>query len=172
MTHAAPTDEAAAPRFLVDGMLGNVARDLRLLGYDAIFGEQLPDPELLHLAQNQGRVLLTRDRALARRARDLPCVLLTENAPRRQVLEVLSSLGLGPSPAGPFSRCLACNGRLVELPAEDAASAVPDHVTVTAHNFLGCRDCGRVYWPGTHRTRLQERVREVLGALLPPRGPV
>lgn len=163
------TEEA---RFLVDAMLGNVARDLRLLGYDAAFGARLADPELLHLAQSQRRILVTRDRELALRARGLPCVLVAEPVPRLQVLEVLSTLGLGAPPDGPFSRCLACNGRLEDLGAEEAAAAVPDHVAATAPGFLACDSCGRVYWPGSHVDPLRRRVREVLGALHPPRARV
>lgn len=160
------------PRFLVDEMLGNVARDLRLLGYDATSGTGHTDPELLHLAQSQGRTLLTRDRNLARRARGVACLLVGEPVPRRQIVEVLRAFGLGASPGGPFSRCLACNGSLRGLPADEAAVGVPDHVAITAIDFRECPQCGRIYWPGTHLNRLRQRIRELLGSLHPPRARV
>ena len=59
------------PRFLVDAMLGHVARDLRLLGLDARYAAGLDDPAILALAQRDGRRLITCDAELARRARDL-----------------------------------------------------------------------------------------------------
>ena len=51
------------PRFLVDSMLGKVARWLVLMGYDASFagGKSPSDLELLERARREDRVLLTRD---------------------------------------------------------------------------------------------------------------
>jgi uncharacterized protein with PIN domain len=37
--------------------------------------------------------------------------------------------------------------------------------TWASHNaFYRCRACDRVYWPGSHHTRLQRLVAEVLSA--------
>lgn len=150
------------PRFLVDAMLGNVARDLRLLGYDAEFRPDLPDPALLRLAQREGRVLVTRDRALAQRARNVRCVRVAATSPAEQTREVLAALPPHRRPAA-WSRCLACNGRL--RPASEAeAERVPDHIALRHRGELvACERCGRMYWPGTHAPRLAERIGRLLG---------
>ena len=48
-------------KFLADGMLGKLARWLRMLGQDVIYSTQLNDNELLGLAKAECRVLLTKD---------------------------------------------------------------------------------------------------------------
>lgn len=139
-------------------MLGNVARDLRLLGYDAEFRPELPDPALLGLAQRDGRILVTRDRALHRRARGVRCVLVTASDPRRQTAEVLRALPPH-HPPRPWTRCLVCNGRLEPADRDRVLQRVPDHVAVAHDRFLACPGCGRVYWAGSHTARLGARLR-------------
>ena len=56
----------AAPRFAADEMLARLARWLRVLGWDTTLQPELPDPELVFLANEQRRILLTRDRNLLR----------------------------------------------------------------------------------------------------------
>ncbi|NLF02923.1 MAG: hypothetical protein GX601_18320 [Anaerolineales bacterium] len=54
-------------RLLLDGMLGRLAKWLRLLGYDAEYDNSASDTELARRARAEGRVLLTRDYELANR---------------------------------------------------------------------------------------------------------
>ena len=145
-------------------MLGNVARDLRLLGLDAVFAPDVPDPELLRRAQRERRVLVTRDRGLAARARGVRCVLVHSTLPRDQVLEVLPLVP--PTAVAPLTRCLVCNQRLQRAGREQVLARVPDHVALTHGRFRVCPGCGRVYWPGTHTQRLFQRLRWLRAALL------
>ena len=55
-------------RLLADGMLGTLAKWLRLLGYDTAYDNVAADPELARRARSEGRVLLTRDRELSKRS--------------------------------------------------------------------------------------------------------
>ncbi len=156
------------PRFLLDAMLGNVARDLRLLGYDAAYVREGPDGAVLRQAQGEARILVTRDAGLAARAVGVRCVLLHEPDPQRQAVELLRTLRLPATATRPFCRCIACNGPLASVPAAEAWAAVPDHVAHSCRHFRRCRGCGRTYWDGTHRSRLAQRVSDLLGALQPP----
>jgi uncharacterized protein with PIN domain len=157
-------------RFVVDAMLANVARDLRLLGYDAAYFRDAEDLRLLRIAQSEERVLVTRDRALAARAGGLPSVLVTAEEPENQAAEVLRALGLAPDRDEAYSRCLTCNHRLESAPRDEAAALVPDHVATAAEGFLRCPSCRRVYWRGSHATRLNARVDEILASLHPGEG--
>ncbi len=152
------------PRFLVDAMLGNVARDLRLLGLDAVFFPDVPDPELLRRAQKERRILVTRDRGLAGRAQGVRCVLVHSALPHHQVLEVLPLVP--PAAIAPLTRCLVCNQRLQTAGRGQVRPRVPDHVALAHGRFRTCPGCGRVYWRGTHTRRLLERVRWLRTALL------
>ena len=56
--------------FIVDSMLGKLATWLRLTGNDAMFSTKINDNEFLRIAIDTGRVLLTSDEELYRRAVD------------------------------------------------------------------------------------------------------
>jgi len=55
------------PRFVADAHLGRLARYLRLLGFDTLYGNDPGDAELARLSASEHRILLTRDRALLMR---------------------------------------------------------------------------------------------------------
>ena len=56
-------------RFVVDGMLGSLARWLRMLGHDVDYDAERNDDALLKIATGEDRILLTRDEQLYGRAR-------------------------------------------------------------------------------------------------------
>jgi uncharacterized protein with PIN domain len=152
------------PRFLVDAMLGHVARDLRLLGLDARYAGGLDDPAVLGLAQRDGLRLITCDAALARRARSLLHLRVRSRYREEQVREVLRSLPRNVAVA-PFSRCLACSEPLRRLSGAQAARFVPDHVAWSAEEFWYCRGCRKAYWRGSHVSGLEQRARDLIGFL-------
>jgi len=132
-------------------MLGKLARRLRALGYDTRFVRYLPDIRLIALARYEQRIVLTRDHDLARRASERSFLVHSQEA-ETQLQEVAGHFQL--SPHAPFTRCLACNSRLVSLPRGQAKGRVPLYVERSFKNFKECPDCGRVFWPGTHHERL------------------
>ncbi len=132
---------------LLDGMLGRLARRLRLLGYDAEYDNQASDAQLARRARAEGRVLLTRDRELAGR-RGLRTVLVHSEQVNEQIREVQAALG--PPPAPPLSRCSLCNVPLESVSPQDVADLVPPYVLRTHDSFRRCPACGRVYWRGSH----------------------
>lgn len=140
-------------KLLVDGMLGRLARWLRILGYDTVFERKADDWTLIHLARAEGRLLLTRDRQLATR-RIVPTLLIESEELAAQVRQVIAVLG--PSPTGAFSRCPVCNQRLMPLSHNKARDRVPAHVHRTQGKFCLCPECDRVYWQGTHWDRMKE----------------
>ena len=58
------------PRFSADEMLGSLARWLRLMGYDTIYERDSSDTAILERARVDERILLTRDKKLAERAKE------------------------------------------------------------------------------------------------------
>lgn len=55
-------------KFVADHMLGRLAKWLRILGFDTLFLTDVPDEEILKKARGENRIILTRDRALAKEA--------------------------------------------------------------------------------------------------------
>lgn len=147
-----------SPRLLADGMLGTLAKWLRLLGYDTAYDNQASDPELAHRARAEGRVLLTRDQELAARS-GLRTLLIESEVLEEQVEQVQDALA--PPPQPPFSRCPVCNTALEPVSREEIADQVPPYVLKTQTEFHRCPGCGRIYWPGTHVDRMRRRLSEL-----------
>jgi uncharacterized protein with PIN domain len=146
--------------FIVDGMLGRLAKWLKILGFDVFF-QPGPDDLILAEARREGRTLLSCDRELIRRAGGLPALLIESPSWKDQVLHVLDHFDLRAA-ARPFSRCLECNAPLKPLSRDAAGNLVSPHVLATADEFSLCPNCGRCYWPGTHHAAMAETIRRFL----------
>jgi uncharacterized protein with PIN domain len=146
-------------RFVADVMLGRLARWLRALGFDTLYFHDAPDRRLLAVALAEGRRLLTRDAALARRAREAGFLVRAEGLDG-QIREVTEALRLAPDRA--LSRCLECNGRLVPAEPEAVRHRVPPYTFATQREFRACLGCDRVYWAGTHVAGIARRLQPYL----------
>jgi len=146
-------------RFILDGMLGALARWLRICGYDTEYINNTPDEELIRRAADERRALLTRDRMLYRKAIKMGAdALLVEG---RSDVEKLASVSRGfDLELDPTrSRCPQCNGLLITVDKEAVRDKV-SHRTFEAYNeFWVCRSCGKVYWRGSHWNNIVETVK-------------
>jgi uncharacterized protein with PIN domain len=128
-----------------------------MMGFDTVYRSCLDDPELVRTSVEQQRALLTRDRGLLKHRVLTRGYWLRETDSRRQLAEVLDRFGLK-GVLRPFTRCMACNGVLVDLAKEAAVEKVPPRVAAEFEEFRECPDCGRVYWPGSHYRRMREWI--------------
>lgn len=142
-------------RFVVDGMLGSLARWLRILGYDTDYANQRDDPELVRIARAEDRVLLTRDRELASR-RGVRTLLVESQSLDDQLAQVTAAFPLPPGTHP--GRCSVCNTVLVEATREEVAHRVPRYVLKRHPHFQCCPGCDRVYWRGSHWRNMQARL--------------
>ncbi len=146
-------------KLLLDGMLGRLAKWLRLLGYDTAYFPDLDDHELVRLARAKGRVLLTRDRELAHR-RGLNSLLVESDDLEEQLRQVISELHLETD--RPFSRCPVCNTPLQEIEKPLVKSRVPPYVFRTKDHFRLCPKCDRIYWRGTHWANMRKEIAQII----------
>jgi hypothetical protein len=108
-----------------------------------------------------GRVILTRTKSVERRFQDRRLVFIRENDPLLQLVQVVRALELKPEEGRPFSRCMSCN-RLIEPVARQAVMGrVPAYVWHQHTRFHTCRQCGRIYWPGSHHDRMTKQIAAV-----------
>lgn len=144
------------PRFAADANVGRLARWLRALGYDCVYVPHVDDTQLVRLALAESRVLLTRDQDLTRRrvitAGQLGCVLIRHDSVQAQLRQVVTELGLDREQA--LSRCLECNVELRPRPRSAVANRLPPRVLSSRSGFSECPRCGRVYWAGSHFSRM------------------
>jgi hypothetical protein len=148
----------ADTRFLVDCMMGTLAKWLRILGFDTVYETRLDDHSLVRLARAEGRLLLTRDRNLARR-KGLAVLFIESESVDEQLVQVLSAVRSRDH--APFSRCPVCNAPLEQVPKYEAWGQVPPFVFQTQQEFHLCPECNRFYWRGTHWQKMVARVKEL-----------
>ncbi|RJF99226.1 Mut7-C RNAse domain-containing protein [Noviherbaspirillum saxi] len=150
-------------RFIADAHLGQLARNLRMLGFDVLYRNDYSDAEVARIAADDGRIVLTRDRdLLIRKEIVYGCYLHAINGDE-QLSEVLVRFDLARS-AQAFSRCLNCNGILQTVAKRDVEHRVPLHSRLVYDRFYECQGCAHVYWEGSHVVRMRQRVAEMLGS--------
>jgi uncharacterized protein len=149
------------PRFLVDAMLGRLARWLRVLGCDTRYEAAAEDDDLVRESLAEGRILLTRDRGIPRRWWVDNCFVVAGDDPMVQLREVVKHFGLDPR-RRLFTRCTLCNTPLQILDAEETVRHVPAALRDRHERFVRCPSCGRLYWEGSHVDRMRRRLEEAL----------
>jgi len=143
-------------RFAADVMLGKLAKWLRVLGQDVIYGRHLSGAGLIHAARQENRIILTRDRRL--RLRQSHDSLFVESDDfREQLRQVVSTFHLVRS-RDLFRRCLICNYLLQPRAKASVKEAVPEYVFSTQEHFFWCANCHRIYWPATHHQKMLQEL--------------
>ncbi|MBT6603760.1 hypothetical protein HOB36_01575 [Candidatus Bathyarchaeota archaeon] len=146
------------PSFILDGMLGSLARWLRIAGYDSIYFRGLDDNLLLVEIMSFSRIMLTRDRELFQRSQKLGLrsMYLESEEVKVQLSHLKTELGVELSATN--SRCPRCNGSLRKTPKADVQDLVPAESFNAFDEFWVCGTCSRAYWKGSH----WEKIRETL----------
>lgn len=143
--------------FVVDNHLGRLAAYLRMLGFDTLYQNDYQDGELTRLANQQERILLTRDRGLLKRKAIAHGYWVREKDPRRQLVEVMRRFDLF-NKLAPFTRCLRCNGRLQPIPKQAILDRLQPKTIRYYHQFAICKACDQIYWQGSHWERMQRFI--------------
>jgi uncharacterized protein with PIN domain len=151
--------EERQPRFMVDVMLGRLARWLRVLGFDAACSHDAEDAQLVRVSIDEERILLTRDRALPEEWWIDNYLLIESVRPMEQLRQVVGHFSLEWG-SRLFTRCTLCNEPLRPVALEDVLDLVPERVAENATRFVTCPSCGRVYWAGSHVERMRKRLAE------------
>jgi uncharacterized protein with PIN domain len=156
------------PILLADAMLGRLAVWLRLIGFDTLYAGRLPgqgagagarsDHQIAARARAEGRIVLTRDREMARR-RGIRCLYVESQVLEEQLAQVIAALG---TPCAPTPRCPQCNEPLADISPMEARPYVPAYVWKTHARFQRCSECDKVYWPGSHWERIEKTIARVM----------
>jgi len=144
-------------KFVADGHLGKLVRDLRLLGIDVAYDSAAEDRQLVRTASDEERALLTRDRRLLMHAAVRHGYYPRSRDPLEQTVEVLRRFGLA-SVLTPFSRSLRCNALLEPAEKAKVLGRLEPLTKIYYDQFRRCRGCGQVYWSGSHFEKLQKRI--------------
>jgi len=148
-------------RFLADTNLGKLARYLRMAGFDTAYIQVESDQEIINQMLGEQRALLSRDRKLLMHKVIEYGYLPRSDDPAEQLQEVFRRFNLADK-THPFSRCPKCNGLLQSVPKEDIIDQLEPLTKKHFNNFSQCVECGQIYWAGSHRHRLDPRVKEII----------
>jgi hypothetical protein len=150
-------------KFLADRMLGKLAKELRMLGYDTIYYQGENAYPLIKWAREEGRVILTRNTKLIPKRPEDNIIRVMEDKPPLQLRELIQKKVISLNEKNFFSRCLLCNILLVEIPREEAEGKVPDFIFYQQREFFRCPQCLRIYWKGSHQDHMQRKINELIG---------
>ncbi len=144
-------------KFIVDSMLGKLAKRLRLMGYDTYYDAKKDDREILKLSKEEDRLIVTRDTGMSkiRGAK----VLLIRSTDIHEQLKEISKLSLDSNRS--FSRCPECNTPVKDVSKEEVKNIVPKLVYETLNKFSYCPKCKKAYWQGTHYQKLLKELKSI-----------
>ena len=153
--------------FVADGHLGKLVRDLRLLGIDVEYRNDVDDRDLLTIMQREKRALLTRDRPLLMHRVVEDGFFPRSQKPIEQTVETIRRFALAETLA-PFTRCLRCNGILNRTEKEAVIGELEPLTRLYYDDFTKCPNCGQTYWRGSHIEKLETRVADILARVTGP----
>jgi uncharacterized protein len=151
-------------RFLVDGMLGGLARWLRILGQEVRYDSSAMDNDLLQMAKEGSMVLLTRDRELYQRAvaREIVSALILGETEEERLAQMATTFGVSLDVTMAKTKCPECGSDLKETSKNDVADKIPQESLKLYNEFWKCtnRNCGKVYWVGSHWKHIRQTLEE------------
>ena len=142
--------------FAVDANVGKLATLLRMAGFDTLYYNVISDQRLAALTAASSRILLTKDKDLLKRKEIEHGRLIHEIMPERQLVEVVDLFGLHEE-MRPFSRCLRCNEGVLKPVDKEGIIDRLEPLTIKYYDrFQQCNRCGRIFWAGSHREKMEE----------------
>jgi len=150
-------------RFVADTMLGDLSRWLRMLGYDTLYSRRFNDNMLLAIAFEHDRVLLTRDKGLARRAekKGAKVVYVSSSDVESWLKELKLRFNIRLEFTPENTRCPICNTPLKTVGRNDVREKLPKRIVESYDKFWQCPRCGKIYWKGTHWITIEKILKQV-----------
>ena len=149
-------------KFLCDQMFGTLAKWLRICGFDTFYANtQQTDDDLLKIAKNDERILISRDKKLLWTAKreNLKVIEVTSTEIDTQLHQVLRDTSFDKTAV--LSRCLLCNSILNDISKKDVKNKVPEKVFENNAVFWYCPNCKKIYWRGTHYEDMLKKIDEL-----------
>ncbi|HDP96157.1 MAG TPA: hypothetical protein ENN25_00475 [Euryarchaeota archaeon] len=116
-----------------------------------MYDQSLTDAEILEIGKREGRIVLTRDRAIAEKGG----FLIDDTSLDGQLRVVSDGFHLAFRPDE--IRCSLCNGKLLRIDPEEAAMSIPEKSLRSSTEFWRCANCEKIYWNGTHWQSIRDR---------------
>ena len=149
-------------KFLADGMLGKLARWLRILGHDVTYFRSVDDKNLIKSAKSESRILLTRDQELVQQAINKGLnIFFVKGTENGEILADLANwFGFNLEIEISVSRCPKCNMSIRLVSKESVLQEIPELTALNYNEFWKCIGCGQIYWKGGHWKLIKKTLEE------------
>lgn len=151
-------------KFVCDEMNGDLARWLRIMGFDCLYltGKNLDD-KLLKICKEEDRILITADKELYKRAISLglQSILTIENTKEKKLRKIIKHYKLEKYICRVY-RCSLCNTKLIKVKTKEIQMELPRYVIEKFLYVWYCPKCNKVYWEGSHWHNITRFLRKVL----------
>jgi len=131
-----------------------------MLGYNVKYSNKLDDSQLIKIAKNEKRILLTRDLELYQQAtaKQVDAFYLKVRTEEEKLAELAKRFKIKLDIDMTTSRCPKCNARVKPILKERVADKI-DKGTLTYYNkFWECPKCQQIYWQGAHWTEIRKTL--------------
>lgn len=159
-------EEEIESRFFVDAMLGNIAKKMRIMGFDTKYLAYIEDDELIRLSKKENRIVISRDEDLVSKAlkAGLRAIFTKNNLEIEQFREIINKSKLKIIKInGERARCPMCNSETEPENKKNIQGKIPKKVLEYHEKFWRCKTCDKIFWEGTHIKNLQQFVGELIG---------
>jgi len=160
MQHSTTRSKNTTPKFIADCHLGKLAKYLRLMGVDTLFFSHIDDDDLIDIAHEEDRIIITRDRLLSER-KDIPVIFLEPTDTKIQLQFLIDHYELKED-TDHFTRCIVCNTPLQAIEKEKVIDSLPEKVKKHFNYFEYCTTCDRIYWQGDHYRHMMKFLEPIL----------
>lgn len=144
-------------KFIADCHLGKVAKYLRIFGFNTLYFQTIDDNDIIKIAEDEGRLVLTSDKELYERMKKHNTLYLSHADFQTQLKKVFEHYDLFDK-VEPLSRCIACNGELEKVDKQEIIDELQEKTKKYFDNFDRCKNCGKVYWHGDHYKKMLQFV--------------
>lgn len=148
-------------KFIADINLGNIAKYMRVLGFDLFFDPRLSPREIIEISKRDHRIILTESRKLLKFKDVSHGIFLRPGTTAQKIKRIIDYLDIKDK-VDPFTRCLRCNSLLEAVAKEKILDRIPPKAKAYCDRFVLCRTCDKIYWKGTHCTHMQKVVDQIL----------
>jgi uncharacterized protein with PIN domain/sulfur carrier protein ThiS len=147
--------------FILDVHLGRLKKYLRWMGFDTLYRNDYKDEEIVHISNEQHRIILTRDVGILKRNAVKLGYWVRNIYPRQQAKEVIWRFDLYDR-IEPFKRCPECNGIIEQVAMHSVIDKLQPGTRKYYHEFWHCTGCEKIYWKGSHYKKLNDFISEIL----------
>lgn len=149
------------PTFVVDRMLGGLAKWLRVVGFDTLYDRLYKKESLITISRQTNRIIVTRDTWFKSQP-NINSIVLHDNYTIGQLKELFKEHNIMPDPEKFFSRCIVCNSELINATKDQVKNKVPAFVLSSHDAFSQCPVCNRIFWGGTHKENMLKTLKVIL----------